>query len=128
MDPIVDLLIRIKNAYLARHKSLEVPPSRQKGRLVKILVDSGYLQQAKIIKDKKREVLQVDLRYDKRRPAVTGLKVISKAGLRIYTSSRKIRKVLGGVGISIVSTSKGLMTGKEAKTKNLGGELICQIW
>ena len=128
MNNVIDILIRIKNAYLARHKNLEVPHSKLKENLVKILTENGYLKEYRVVGEKSAKSLQLTLKYEKKEPIITDIKIISRPGLKIYTKSNKIGKVFGGNGISIISTPKGLMTGKEAGKNNLGGELICQVW
>lgn len=118
------MLIRIKNAYLVRHKQVKVPYSKINLALGEILVKRGFIE--KIEKDKK-EIL-IKLKFIKRKPALDDLKIISKPGLKVYVSKKKIPRVLGGLGTAIVSTSKGLMTAEEARKQGLGGELICKIW
>jgi len=126
-DPIGDMLIRIKNGYLARRAVVEVPYSKMKEEIAKLLVKEGYLKKFKI-ENLKFKILKLELKYEGKRPAIEGVKRISKPGVRIYAKAGEIPKVKYGFGITIVSTSKGIMTGKEAKKKNLGGEVICQVW
>jgi len=126
-DSIGDLLIRIKNGYLARHKTLSIPYFKLGEKLANILVKEGYIEDVKIEGVKKKELL-IKLKYDKKTPALTNLKRVSKPGLRIYVRKNNIPRVLGGLGITILSTSKGLITGKEAKKKGLGGEILCKVW
>lgn len=128
MDPLNDLLIRVKNAYLANHKSLDIPYSKQKEKLAEILVKTKYVDSLEVTGEKINKILRIGLRYSAKKPAINNLKLFSRPGLRIYTKSKDIRKVLGGEGISIISTPKGLMVGQEAKRNGLGGEVICQIW
>jgi len=129
-DPIGDMLIRIKNGYLARKDVVEVPYSKMKEEIAKLLVKEGYLKNLKsqMSNVKSGKILRIELKYEGKRPAIEGVKRISKPGVRIYAKAGEIPKVKYGFGITIVSTSKGIMTGREAKKKNLGGEVICQVW
>ena len=129
-DPIGDMLIRIKNGYLARKDVVEVPYSKMKEEIAKILVKEGYLKNVKYQMEnvKWKKTLILTLKYEGKRPAIEGVKRISKPGVRIYAKAGEIPKVKYGFGITIVSTSKGIMTDREAKKKNLGGEVICQVW
>lgn len=122
-DTIADMLIRIKNGYLARKDMVIVPLSKTNEKLSRILVAEGFLKEAKVKKD-----LELFLKYAGKSPAIVDVRRISKPGLRVYAPSQKIPRVKLGYGITIVSTSSGLMTGKQAKKKNLGGEVICQVW
>jgi len=126
-DPIGDMLIRIKNGYLARKVVVEVPYSKMKEEIAKLLVKEGYLKKFKI-ENLKFKILKLELKYEGKKPVIEGVKRISKPGVRIYAKAGEIPKVKYGFGITIVSTSKGIMTGREAKKKNLGGEVICQVW
>ena len=128
MDPICDLLIRIKNAYMANLKTATVSYSRPKENLVKILQKNGYIRDSKVTGEKATKMIEIDLKYTKKVPALVDLKIISKPGLRVYVKAKDIKHVFGGSGINILTTSKGLMTGKEARIANLGGEHICQVW
>lgn len=128
-NSIADMLTRIKNAYLARLKTVKVSYSKTSQSLGKLLVRSGYLTKVeKVSGGKQLAFLEIGLRFVGKKPAVNGIKIVSKPSLRVYVPSKKIRKVLGGRGILIVSTPKGLMTGEEARKKNLGGEIICEVW
>lgn len=129
-DPIADFLARIKNGYLSKKKEIFVPYSKIKENLAKILVEEGYLTNSKKqeAKSKKQDELVLTLKYEGKKQALTDIQRVSKPGLRIYVGKTKIPKVLGGLGIAIVSTSKGLMTDKEARKKWLGGEVICKVW
>lgn len=131
-DPIADMLARIRNAALARKQEVLVPYSKLKEQLGKILVQEGYLKNLKTqisnVKNKKIKNLTCELEYKDGKPAITKIRRISKPSLRVYVKKDKIPKVLSGMGISIISTSKGLMTGKQTKKKSLGGELICEVW
>jgi len=129
-DPIGDMLIRIKNGYLAKKDVVEVPYSRMKEEIAKILAKEGYLRNVKcqMSNVKSGKILRIELKYEGKRPAIEEIKRISKPGVRIYAKAGEIPKVKYGFGITIVSTSKGIMTDKEVKKKNLGGEVICQVW
>ena len=128
-DPIADILIRIKNGYQAQKEIVEIPYSRLKQAIGEILAKEGFLASCQVKTLKNRfKVLSLGLKYDKKTPALTNVKRISKPGLRVYAPANKIPPVKYGFGITIVSTPKGLMTGSEAKKKHLGGEIIGQIW
>jgi len=127
-DPIGDMIIRIKNGYQARKEKVTVPYSKMKENLAEIMVKTGYLKKVEVLKEKKIKTLVLTLKYRGKMAAVTGVKRISKPGLRIYRRSDKIKKLSLGYGINIVSTPAGLMTGKKAAKNNLGGEVICEIW
>jgi len=127
-DPIADMCARIKNAYQVRQKSLAIPFSKMKEEIAKILVAEGFIKEMKIEgKDKEKRII-LTLLYKKKQPAMTGIKRISRPGMRAYAKANKILPVLSGLGMSIISTSQGLMTSREARKKNLGGEIICSIW
>ena len=128
-DPIADLLTRIRNACKADHESLTLPSAKAKVAIVKVLESEGFISGFEIIEESPQPLLRIDLKYDEeRRPAISGLKRISKPGLRIYTGSTNIQRVMGGVGASVMSTSQGMMTGSQAYHRRLGGEVICHIW
>ena len=126
-DPISDLLTRIRNAGAAKHPGLEMPHSKLKESVAKILKQEGYLTDVSV-EGTKLKSLKLGLRYDNKRSVIVGLRQISTPGLRRYVRSTEIPRVLGGMGISIVSTSKGVMSGNDARKQNLGGELICYVW
>lgn len=126
-DPIADLLIRIKNAYLASHQSLVVPHSRLKETLVKILINHHYLKGAKIEGKKPFLNLKIDLKYINRQPALTNVRRISRPGVRHYADVAKLNSLIKGRGITLLSTSKGIMTVAEARKLSVGGEIICKI-
>lgn len=126
-DPVADFIIRIKNGYLVRKKLVEVPWSKMKEKLAEMLVKEGFLKSAKV-KGEKFKTLELELKYEGKKPALTEVKRISKPGVRIYAKVNKIPRVRLGVGITIVSTPQGLMTDKEARKNHQGGELVCQIW
>jgi small subunit ribosomal protein S8 len=129
-DPVADYLTRIRNANQAGLKTVEIPSSNIKKEITKILVDQGFILNYKIIDDNLQGIIKIALKYDKitSEPVIKNLQRVSKPGLRKYSNSKTIPRVLNGLGISIVSTSKGLMTGKKAKSKNLGGEIICNVY
>lgn len=129
-DPIGDMLIRIKNAYLARHKSLEFPYSSLKENLAKILMQEGFLGGLSVTgRSPGQKSLQLELKYKGKKATMSGLREISKPGLRVYVPAREIPlSRRGSSGLVILSTPRGLMTGGEAKKKNLGGELLCEVW
>ena len=129
-DPVADYLTRIRNANQAGLKTVEIPSSNIKKEITKILVDQGFILNYKIIDDNLQGIIKIALKYDKitSDPVIKNLQRVSKPGLRKYSNSKTIPRVLNGLGISIVSTSKGLMTGKKAKSENLGGEIICNVY
>ncbi len=128
-DPIADFLIRISNAQKARFDKVDIPASKMKLSITRILKDEGYIRHYKFIKDNKQGIIRIHLKYDEnRRAAITGVKRISKPGRRVYVGYDDIPKVLNGLGISILSTSQGILTDKEARKRRVGGELLCAIW
>jgi len=127
-DPVADLLTRIRNANKMRHKSLSVPASKMKLEIVRILKDEGFIRDYRYKEDNKQGQLIIYLKYINKEKAINNLKRISKPGLKVYVKKDEIPEVLGGLGISIISTSKGIMTGKEALRRHLGGEVICCVW
>ena len=128
-DPIADLLTRIRNANQMRYSEVVVPSSNVKERIVEILKSEGYITDYKIEKGQVQDNIVITLKYGKNKERViSGLKRISKPGLRVYAKAEEIPTVLNGLGISIVSTSKGIMTGKEARKENLGGEVLAYVW
>ena len=129
-DPVADYLTRIRNANQAGLKTVEIPSSNIKKEITKILVDQGFILNYKSIDDNLQGIIKIALKYDKitNEPVIKNLQRVSKPGLRKYSNSKTIPRVLNGLGISIVSTSKGLMTGKKAKSENLGGEIICNVY
>ena len=129
-SPLADFLIRIKNSYLSGQKKTAVPYSLLKEELTKLLVNKGYLADFEVKKEKeRRKEITLYLKYDEgRKPAFSEVKIASRPGLRVYAGRNKIPRFLGGLGTTIVSTSKGLMTGSEARKAGLGGEIICGIW
>ena len=127
-DPIADMLTRIRNAIIAHHDTVQVPLSKAKLSLAKILKDEGFITDYTVLKDNSHRAIKITLKYIENQPAILGLERVSKPGLRIYVGRREIPRVYGGLGIAVVSTSKGLMVGHEAWRQNLGGEVLCYVW
>lgn len=128
-DPIADFLTRIRNANMVRHESLEVPASKTKKDMAEILKNEGFIKDVEYIEDDKQGIIRVFLKYGKNNERViSGLKRISKPGLRSYVKSDEVPKVLNGLGIAIISTSEGVITDKEARAKKIGGEVLAYIW
>ncbi len=128
-DPIADMLTRIRNGNMVGHEKVDIPGSRIKFAIAQILKDEGYLRDAEFIPDNKQGTIRVYLKYGPNNERViTGLKRISKPGLRIYAKAEELPRVLGGLGIAIVSTSKGIMTDRKARQNQVGGEVLCYIW
>lgn len=128
-DTIADLLTRIRNANTAKHATVDVPASNVKKAISQILVDEGYVKDFKVIEDGKQGVIRITLKYgDNKAPVITGLRRVSKPGLRIYSSCEDMPKVRKGLGIAIVSTSKGIVTDKNARELNVGGEVLAYVW
>ena len=128
-DPIADMLTRIRNAQVARHESVTIPASNMKKAIAKILLDEGYVKSVENLNEGIQGSIKITLKYqDKKQPIIVGLRRISKPGLRVYATCEELPKVLGGLGIAIVSTSKGLMTDKAARKENMGGEVLCYVW
>ena len=128
-EPIADMLTRIRNASLARHRELTLPSSKMKREIARILVDEGFIESFSTEPGGVQETLNIQLKYvEGRTPVVSGLKRISKPGLRVYARKTEIPRVLGGLGLAILSTSHGVMTGSQARKLNLGGEVLCYVW
>jgi small subunit ribosomal protein S8 len=129
-DPVADFLTRIRNAQMARHRIVEIPASNVKKRITEILYEKGYILKYKFEDDNKQGLIKIALKYDAQTkdPAIKSLERISRPGLRQYAKPADIRRVQNGLGIAIVSTSKGVMTDKEARTQNVGGEVMCNIY
>ncbi|QDI91493.1 30S ribosomal protein S8 [Salicibibacter halophilus] len=128
-DPIADMLTRIRNANTVRHDKLELPASNLKKEIAKILKREGYIRDVEFVDDKKQGVIRIFLKYgqgDER--VISGLKKISKPGLRVYTGSDEVPRVLNGLGIAVISTSSGVITDKEARQQNIGGEVLAYVW
>ena len=127
-DTIADMLTRIRNANAMRYNEVSVPASKLKIELARILKEEGFIKGYKVVKDDAQGSILITLKYVNKERVITGLKRISKPGLRVYAKSSEIPKVLNGLGIAIISTSKGIMTDKEARKQNLGGEVLAYIW
>jgi small subunit ribosomal protein S8 len=128
-DPIADMLTRIRNANLVRHETVELPASTVKKQIAEILKREGFIRDAEYVEDNKQGLIRIFLKYGPNNERViTGLKRISKPGLRVYTKSNEVPRVLGGLGIAIISTSKGIVTDKEARQGKSGGEVLCYVW
>jgi len=128
MDTIADFLTRVRNALKARHKYVDVPASNLKLAMGEILREQGYIESIERIADDKQGILRVTLKYTNGQPAIMGIKRISTPGLRKYTSVTETPRVLSGLGIAIISTPKGVMTDKQARSANVGGEVLCYVW
>ena len=128
-DPIADMLTRIRNALMARHEHVLVPASRTKLSIARILKEEGFISDYEVLRGKPHRVIKIYLKYsDNNQPVISGLERISKPGLRVYVQKKEIPRVYGGLGIAIVSTSKGLKTGQKAWRQRSGGELLCYVW
>ena len=128
-DPIADMLTRVRNALTARHDSVTLPASNMKKAIAKIMLDEGYIKAADFIDDGLQGQIKISLKYtDGKQSVINGLKRVSKPGLRVYARNDEIPKVLGGLGVAILSTSKGVMTDKEARAAGVGGEVLAYIW
>ena len=127
-DPISDYLTRVRNAIHAKKKFVDIPSSKMKVRMSEILKESSFIKDFNIIEDNKQNILRVHLKYKEGEPSITGLKKISTPGLRLYCNQDNIPRVLNGLGLAILSTSKGLLSDKQAKKQAVGGEVICHIW
>ncbi len=128
-DPIADMLTRIRNAVLIRAEKVDIPASRMKLEIAKIMKEEGFIRAYKILKDKKQGILRITLKYTPdNQPLISGLKRISKPGRRVYTGNEAVPMVMGGVGISVISTSKGILGDKACRREKVGGEILCYIW
>ena len=128
-DPIADMLTRIRNAILAKHDSVLVPSSRMKLSIARILNEEGYVNDDEVLRGKPHRVIKIHLKYiDNNKAVISGLERVSKPGLRVYVQRKEITRVYGGLGIAIVSTSKGVKTGQQAWRQRIGGELLCYVW
>lgn len=128
-DPIADMLTRLRNAAMARHDLVLLPASKMKLALTKILKDEGFITDYEVVKGKPQRVIKIHLKYGEDKvPSITGLERVSKSGLRVYVERKEIPRVYGGLGIAILSTSKGVMTGQQAYRSGTGGELLCYVW
>lgn len=127
-DPIADYLSRIRNAIGAKHEKVDIPASRLKLEITKILKEEGFIQNFKVQEDNKQGMIRIFLKYAEGGPVITGMKQISKPGCRIYATKDQVPKVIGGLGVSIVSTPKGIMTGEACQRVGVGGEVLCEVW
>ncbi len=128
-DPIADMLTRIRNAIMARHDSVLIPTSRMKLGIARIIKDEGFINDYEVLKAKPHRAIKIYLKYDdKNQPILSGLERISKPGLRLHVQRKEIPRVYGGLGIAILTTSKGMMTGQQAWRQGIGGELLCYVW
>ena len=129
-DPIADMLTRIRNANTAKHDTVDVPASKMKIAIANILLDEGYIAKYDLVEDGNLQTIHITLKYgaDKNEKVISGLKRISKPGLRVYASTEELPKVLGGLGTAIISTNKGVVTDREARKLGVGGEVLCYVW
>ncbi len=128
-DPMADMLTRIRNAGMAKFESVEIPLSKLKKGVAEMLKKEGYINDYSVIQDKTQGILKVDLKYDRdENKVITGIRKVSKPGCRVYVQADKIPRVMSGLGISILSTSKGIITDADARNMNVGGELLCEVW
>jgi len=127
-DPVADYLARVRNAISAKHDKVDIPHSRVKVEITRILKEEGFIQNYKIQEDKVQGTIRVFLKYSDGSPVITGLKQVSKPGRRVYAHKDKVPKVVGGLGISIISTSRGIMTADQSHKVGVGGEVLCQVW
>ncbi len=129
-DPIADMLTRIRNANTAGHDTVEIPATKMKKAIAQILLDEGYITAYDIVENGTQDVMKITLKYgaDKKEKVISGIKKISKPGLKVYVKADEVPRVLGGLGVAIISTSKGIMSDKEARKQRIGGEVICYVW
>ncbi|WP_425445971.1 30S ribosomal protein S8 [Dethiothermospora halolimnae] len=128
-DPIADMLTRIRNSNNARHETVDIPASNMKKAIAQILLDEGFIKGFDVIDDEKQGIIRIQVKYGRdNERVITGLKKISKPGLRVYAKKDEIPRVLGGLGIAVLSTSKGIVTDKVARKEGVGGEVICYVW
>ena len=127
-DPIADMLTRIRNANAQRHETVDVPSSKLKKSIAEILLDEGYIKSFEEIEDNSQGIIRITLKYVNKQKVISGLKRISKPGLRVYANKEELPKVLGGLGIALISTSKGIMTDKKARQEGIGGEVLAYVW
>jgi len=128
IDPIADMLTRIRNAIMAGHESVLVPSSKIKLSIAKVLKEEGFIDRYEVLKGKPQPMIKIHLKYTGDQSVILGLERVSKPGLRVYVERREIPRVYGGLGIAILSTSKGIMTGQKAWRQRLGGEILCYVW
>jgi small subunit ribosomal protein S8 len=128
-DPIADMLTRIRNAVSSKHDNVTMPSSKLKVAIAKVLKEEGFIRDFVIVQEQPRTMLKIDLSYTGRKePVLSGIKRVSKPGLRVYVQKREIPRVLGGLGVAILSTPEGVMTGQHARQKSVGGEVLCYVW
>lgn len=128
-DPIADMLTRIRNANTVGHETVEIPASKMKKAIAEILKEEGYIEDFDIIDDNKQGIIKITMKYGaNKEKVITGIKKISKPGLKVYAKANDVPRVLGGLGIAIISTSKGVVSDKEARKMGVGGEVICYVW
>lgn len=128
-DPVADMLTRIRNACIAKKDKVEVPSSGLKAQIARVLKDEGYIENYKVVKDNKQGVLTIGLKYDgSRNSVIEGIQRVSRPGSRVFSGSDNLPKVIGGYGVAIISTSKGLLTDREARKAKVGGEVLCKVW
>lgn len=128
-DPIADMLTRIRNANVVKHETVDVPASNMKKEIARILLEEGFIRGYDVIEDGKQGIIRIQLKYGQTgERVISGLKRISKPGMRVYADKHEVPRVLNGLGISIISTSKGILTDKQARKENVGGEVICYVW
>lgn len=127
-DPIADMLTRIRNANSVKHDTVEIPASNIKKEIARILLEEGYVKGYEVIDDKKQGLIRMQLKYVNGDKVISGIKRISKPGMRVYADKDNVPKVLSGLGMSIISTSKGILTDKQARKEGVGGEVICYVW
>ena len=127
-DPISDMLTRLRNAMKAKHAEVRLPASKEKAAIADVLSKEGFVKEAKVEGEVPTKELIIDIKYFENKPVITGLKRVSKPSCRVYVKSKDIPRVRGGMGIAILSTPEGILSGKEAKQKNVGGEVLCYVW
>lgn len=128
-DPIADMLTRIRNGMLARHEHVRVPASKLKLEIAKVLKGQGYIQKYDLVDDKRQGQIRIHLRYgEDGEPVITGLRRVSKPGLRVYVDAKRVPRVMGGLGVAVLSTSTGVLTDREARRRRVGGEVLCYVW
>ena len=128
-DPIADMLTRIRNAVMVRHDSVLIPASRMKLSIARILKEENFITDYEVLRSKPHRVIKLYLRYsDKNQPILSGLERVSKPGLRVYVQQAEIPRVYGGMGVAIISTARGVMTGQQSRRQGIGGELLCYVW
>jgi small subunit ribosomal protein S8 len=128
-DPVADMLTRIRNANLARHEHVSIPTSKLKLEMAKVLKAQGYIQKYDLVDDKRNGLIRIHLKYGQNgAPIIEGIRRISKPGLRVYVGSSEIPRVMGGLGVAVLSTSQGVLTDREARRRKVGGEVLCYVW